>query len=355
MSEVKKFAPVGGVLPDPIENEGKNWPFLGAEDDWEEEEESGDWGQFRSPPEKQASKYSDPFWCVSIPVARQIEKKLHRLMAKNPDLRPLFDFLGLLHKDGYADISERFIAKGSGTIPGLGNSQHNVYEFVRKNGFVGEKHWPANAEMTEAQQYSELTPEVIALGKKVLEYIGFNYKDVDEKPDDRKAALKRSSLGVVVGNAYFGDEQGARLYRNSGTPTYDHQLEIYKQDRNVEISNEVIPIIDRVEDSYEPFLKDYVGTYPFKYVKIIKLTLKKKLPMFRLAKTASSPAVFILCEASLSRLGIADSSEVEGLTGGTLLKLFCGNYGNAGIALISEEEMSRYKHEGNINADLFNK
>jgi len=29
----KEFIPIGGLLPDPIENEGKNWMFGGAEDD----------------------------------------------------------------------------------------------------------------------------------------------------------------------------------------------------------------------------------------------------------------------------------------------------------------------------------
>lgn len=288
----KVFRPIGGVLPDPEHNAGKNWIFGGADDDWDVIEESGDWGKFRSPPEKQASKYSDPYWCVSISVAGDIEKHLNKMMAENPATRPLFDSLGLLHPDGYADISERFIAKGSGTIPGRGNSQYNVYEFVRKNGFVGEKDWPANAEMTEDQQYSDFTPEVIAKGLKVLEVIGFNYKDVKEDPDHRREGLKRSSECAVVGGAVIGNVSGALLYRANGTPSYDHQLQIFKQDRNVSIYNEVIPVIDRVEDSYEPFLKDYAGTYPFKFVKIIKLTLKKKLHMKY--KISGRNSVFVL-------------------------------------------------------------
>lgn len=349
MPEVKEFLPRGGVLPDPEHNIGKNWVFGGVEDEWEETEPSGDWGKFASPPEKQATKRADPYDCVSISLAGDIEKYLNKIMAENPTARALFDSLGLLHPDGYADISERFIATGSGTVPGRGNSQYNVYEFVRKNGFVGEKSWPSNIEMTNDEFYSDLTSAVLALGKKVAEEIGFNYKDVQEDPDHRKEGLKRSSLCAVVGGAYLGVEQGATLYRNNGTPSYNHQLQIRKQDRNVEIYNEVIPVIDKVEDSYEPFLKDYSGTYPFKFVKIIKLTLKKK-SMFKLAKTTSSPAVFLLCEGSLTRLGIADSPDVEGLTGGTLLKLLCGTYGNAGIKIISDAEMAKYEHVKDIRA-----
>lgn len=346
----KEFIPKGGVLQDPEHNSGKNWQFIGAEDVWEALFEVGNWLLFSSAPEKQATKRADPFDCVSISLGGKLEKFLNYLMSIYPEVRPILDFLGLLGADGKADVSERFIATGSGTIPGRGNSQYNVYEFVRKNGIVGEKMWPSNPEMTNDEFYSELTPEIRALGKKFLEYFDFNYKDVGESPDERREALRRSPLCVVVGGAYLGDEQGALLYRNNGTPSYNHQLQIYKQDRNVNIYNEVVPIIDRVEDSYEPFLKDYIGTYPFKFVKIIKLTLKKKLPMFRLAKTVSSPAVFLLCEASMKRLGVADSPQIEGLTGGTLLKLFCGTYGNANIKTISEEEMAQYEYTEDIKA-----
>jgi len=293
MPENKEFIPIGGLLPDPIENEGKNWMFGGAEDDWEIIEPSGDWGKFSSPPERQDNDTNRRYPCVSISLAGGIEKYLNWMMFKDPSLRTLFDSLGLLHPDGYADISECFIAKGSGTIPERGNSQYAVYEFVRKNGFVGEKSWPSNLEMTLDGYYRTLTPEIIALGKKVLEHIGLNYKDAQDTPDHRLEGLKRSSLCAVVGGAYLGNEQGALLYRNNGTPSYNHQLQIRKQDRNVDILGETIPVIDRVEDSYDPLLKDYAGTYPFKFCKIIRLTLKKKL-MTQKYKIKGKPAIFLL-------------------------------------------------------------
>lgn len=338
----------GGVLPDPESNAGKNWIFGGAEDTWEIIEPSGDWFRFISPSERQDSDNNTRFDCVSISLAGGIEKDLNKKMEQDPSLRPLFDSLGLLHPDGYADISERFIAKGSGTIPGRGNSQYAVYEFIRKNGFVGEKSWPSTLEMPLEEFYSALTPEVRALGRKVLEYLGFNYKNINNTPNNRLEGLKRSSLCAIVGGAYFG-ESGANLYRNDGTPSYDHQLQIYKQDRNVEIFNEVVPVIDRIEDSYLPLLKDYAGTYPFKFVKIIKLTVKKKLSnMFRLIKTSSSPAVYLHCLSSGDLYGIADGDEV---TGGQLLKSFSGNYTNANITVVSDEEFAKYKVVGSIQAN----
>lgn len=351
--EIKEFIPLGGFIPDLPEEKEKNWTFGGAEDEWPVIHNVGDWWIYASTPEKQDTLFARPYDCVSISACGNAEKVLNKMMTEDPAVRPILEMLGMLGPDGKADISERFPAKGSGTIAGRGNSQHNVYEFIRKNGLVGEKHWPTKLEMTDEDFYSELTPEVRALGKKFLEYFTFEYKDVGESNDDLREALKRSPLCVVVGGAYLGNYNGALLYRNNGTPSYNHQLQNYRQDRNVEIFNETFPVIHKIEDSYEPFLKDYAPNYPFAFAKIIKLTLKKK-PMFRLAKTASSPAVYLLCEASLTRLGVADSPEVEGLTGGTLLKLFSGTYGNAGIAIVSEEEMAKYRHAGDIQANLFN-
>lgn len=357
MPKTKEFIPVGGVLPDPESNTGKNWPFLGAEDDWEIIEPSGDWAKHSSPPERQDNDTNRRYSCVSISAAGQIEKYLNWLMFKDPSLRPLFDSLDLLDKDGNADISECFIAKGSGTIPERGNSQYNVYEFIRKNGFVGEKDWPSNLEMTLDGYYRTLTPEVRALGKKVLEYIGFNYKDANDTPDHRREGLKRSSLSAVVGGAILGEESGAILYRNDGTPSYNHQLQIRKQDRNVEIFNEVIPVIDRVEDSYDPLLKDYVGTYPFKFVKIIKLTIKKKLSnMTQVVRQTGQVNCYLYVEALDSYFGIEDSKPISGpngdvvVAGGDLVKPFSGGkYPN-----IPEMNIPQEKIKGRIRAELFN-
>ena len=352
---LRHFEPIGGVLPDPIENAGKNWLFLGAEDIWEIVNAIGDWILYRSNPEKQATRYFDPYNCVTISLMGKIEKVLNKMMAENPAVRPILDMLGLIGPDGKADVSERYVAVGSGTIPGKGNSQYAVYQFVKNNGIVGEKHCPSHENMTQEEYFN--IPNMAALkvlGKKLLEYILFEYKDVGESNDDLREALKRSPLALVVGGAYLGEESGALLYRNSGTPSYNHQLQGVRQDRNVEILGEKIPVIHKIEDSYEPFDKDYAGTYPFAYAKIIRLTLKKKVSMFRLAKTASSPAVFLLCEGSMTRFGVADSPDVDGLTGGELLKKFSGSYGNAGIQIIPEEEMAKYIHVGDIKAELFN-
>lgn len=358
MSEViEEFIPVGGVLPDPEHNAGKNWVFLGAEDAWEEIEPMGDWGKFRSPPEKQATKYFDPYNCVSISLAADIEKHLNKMMIEDPSTRPLFDSLDLLHPDGYADISERFIAKGSGTIPGRGNSQYNVYEFVRINGFVGEKSWPSSSEMTEAEFYRDLSSAIRALGKKVLAAIGFNYKDIPEDNDALREGLKRSSTCVVVGGAILGKINGALLYRANGTPLYNHQLQNYKQDRNVNYFGEIIPVVHRIEDSYEPFLKDYAGNYPFKFAKIIKLTLKKKLSMTQVVRQVGQRNCYLYVPELDSYFGIEDSENLTGfngvdgiVAGGDLVKPFAGGvYPN-----IPEVEIPNGKIVGRIRAELFN-
>lgn len=350
---LKEFIPLGGVLPDPIENEGKNWPFLGADDDWPVINETGDWKPFMSPPERQDNDNNTRYPCVSISLAGGIEKYLNWLMFKDPTLRLLFDSLGLLDTNGYADVSECFIAKGSGTIPNRGNSQYAVYQFVKNNGFVGEKDWPSTLEMSEEFYYRTLTPEIRAKGKKVLEYIGFNYKDAGNNPDFRREGLKRSSECAVVGGAYLGNEQGALLYRNDGTPSYNHQLQIYRQDRDVSILGEVVPVIDRVEDSYDPLLKDYAGTYPFKYVKIIKLTIKKKLNMTQIYRQTGQRNCYLYIEQLDSYFRIEDSDVIRGtneveavVAGGDLVKPFAGGvYPN-----IPERDIPAEKVIGGVRA-----
>ena len=316
MSE--EFKPVGGFFQDAPEEKEKNWSFLGAVDDWPTINTIGDWIKFRSKPEAQDSARNTRFDCVSISAAGQVEKRLNQMMEEDPAVRPVLEMLGLLGADGKADVSERYPAKGSGTIPGRGNSQHNVYEFFRKNGIVGEKMWPSNLEMSDEEFYSPLTPEILALGKKFLEYFTFEYKDVGESNDNLREALKRSPLALVVGGAYLGDEQGALLYRNNGTPSYNHQLQGVRQDRDVEIFSEKIPVIHKIEDSYEPFDKDYAGTYPFAFAKIIRLTLKKKVPM--LYKKIGQPAICFKHWSEDALIAFADGS----IAGGDLFKSLFG-------------------------------
>jgi hypothetical protein len=368
--EVKKAVQVlykGGVLPDPEHNTGKNWVFGASGKVWPIINALGKWIANLPTPNLQATGYFDPFSCVSESLANAIETLLNYMMTINPAIRPILEELKMIDKNGKAKVCARVLAVGSGTIPGKGNSQWAVFEWFRKNGICGEEFWPVTENMTEAEYFNydkngvpQIPESVLKQCKKfcnamkptdpgyIEPYFDFNYEDVPENLKDMEEATKRGTMVSVVGGAVLGDQSGALLYRNNGTPNYDHQIQYVEQEHNVADFDQVIPTINIVFDTYVPFLKKYYAKYPFKFVKVIYLTLKKKI-MFKLAKTASSPAVFLLCEASMTRLGIADSPEVD-LTGGQMLKTMSGSYGNAGIQVISDEEMARYDFQYVIKA-----
>ena len=74
--------------------------------------------------------------------------------------------------------------------------------------------------------------------------------------------------------------------------------------------------------------------------------------MFRIIKTSTSPACYLHCLSSGHLFGIADGDEVNGAE---LLKSFSGNYANANITVVSQEEFATYQIKGNIQTVLFNK
>ena len=306
----------GGFLPDKQEEKEKNWLFGAAPRPIINE--SGDYTLFLPTGEKQATNYFDPYSCVSSSLTNVVETLLSLQMEWDITLKPLLESLGALDENGKPNFSERFVAVGSGTIPGRGNSQHNVFEFVRKNGLVGEKHWPSRLDMTESE-YFALTPQNIKdLGKKFLQYFSFEYEDVGESNAELKEALKRSPLCVVVGGTYLGSEIGMSLYRPVSLPVqYNHQVENYAQEYNVSDFSSSVPLIHDIFDSYEPFKKRFWEKYPFAYAKAIYLK-KKLIPM--MYKKIGQPAICFKHLAEPYLIAFADGS----IPGGDLFKSLFG-------------------------------
>ena len=282
---------LGGLLPDPPGTKEKNWVFGAIERPIINE--TGDWTPYLPNPEKQATRYFDPYSCVSESLTNAIETQLDFMMAQNATIKPILELLGCLDDNGKANFSARFVAVGSGTIPGRGNSQYNVFEFVRKNGLVGEKFCPSNENMTE-QEYFNIPnmAELKKQGLKLWEYLQFNYEDINEANKDLKEATKKGTIDVCVGGVYLGaDEKGVLLYRNDGPVNYNHQVQYVNQEQNVSDFNLVVPVIHDIFDTYDPFLKKFYEKYPFGFAKIIYLKLK---PMQELYKKNGEPAIYAL-------------------------------------------------------------
>ena len=210
-------------------------------------------------------------------------------MESDSSIKVILESLGALNGYGKADLSERFIAVMSNTIPGRGNSQYAVFECLRKNGVVGESVWPSNENMTQDEFFLSIPQEIKDKAKKFLQYFTFEYEDVGESNTELKEALKRSPLCVVIGGVTIGAEP---IYRPVTIPVnYNHQVENYNQENNVSRFSETIPVLHDILDSYDPFRKKFVGSYPFKFVKTIFIKPKY---MQELYKKNGEPAIYAL-------------------------------------------------------------
>lgn len=305
---------IGGFIPQEIGDD--EWVFGGQERP--DILADGNWTQYLPNPERQATKYFDPYSCVSMSLCHAIETQLDFLMGQDATIQPILASLGCLDDNGKVHLAGRFVAVGSGTVPGQGNSQKAVFEFVRKNGLVGEKFWPCSVDLTQDQYYSTIPQSVYDQAKKFLQYFDFNYEAILDDNQDLKSATKKGTICVCVGGAYLGNEAGALLYRNNGTPTYNHQVQYYNQEQNVSDFNQIIPIIHDIFDTYDPFQKRFASTYPFAYAKIVYLKKKIKNMFY---KTPDKSAVY--------QLG-ADGLYYPILDGTYFKKLF-GSYANASI------------------------
>jgi hypothetical protein len=282
------------------------------------------WVPFITEIEVQFNKYFDAFRCVTESAWNKIQCLGKRL------------FNVVLNK------SKRYTAKKSGTIPNRGNSVTAVVESIRtKHGGVPEEVWPSMTEtMTVEEHYKEIPPEVDAKEDFLKEY---EYKHewlpneimkgtLDKIIDD---GLLYSPVMVSIEGWYSFDEQGRLKW---GGRDYTHEVLVVKSE----------PDCFLVLDSENPKgLMKVRRDYPFGYPKIGYL--KKKI-MFKLIKTVDKPNVYLLSVASGNRYGVADGQEVKG---GDLLKTFSGTYKNAAIQVISQEEMEKYPHVGNIKAEQF--
>ena len=278
---------------------------------------NGDWRPYKPNPEKQATKYFDPFSCVSESVTNAMEELINKMMTEDPNVRLIAEKLQLLDDDGKANLSGRFLAVMSGTIPGQGNSQKAVLECLRKNGVVGEKVWPSNWEMTQDQYFATISQEAKNLGKEFLKYFDPNYEAILDGNDNLEKAAKKGPLVVIVGGAYLGNIAGALLYRNNGTPLYNHQVNYVSQRRNVSDFNQIIARIHDIFDTYDPFDKPYYENYPFKYAKIIYLK-KKLFPM--IYKKIGQPAMCFKHWSEDALIAFSDGS----IPGGDLFKSLFG-------------------------------
>jgi hypothetical protein len=160
-----------------------------------------DWRQFRSRDERQSYRYFDAMDCVTMSAMNDWEEQANWMLINN--LWPE-DALKFWNKHGYIvdgkfEVSDRFIAKLSGTT-GRGNTFTRVHEAIRKCGVVPEAMWPASEDFTWETFYSDIREEVKALGLESLKYFNWQYEMiVNPTKKVLMEQLKHAPIHIGVG------------------------------------------------------------------------------------------------------------------------------------------------------------
>lgn len=184
-----------------------------------------------------------------------------------------------IHKKKYKteiNLSDKFVAIGSGTSRGQGNSMSAASEFKRKNGVLYEDEKPFNRDGTMDEAYSANTADDLTLAKTRLDLYDFGYLGVSGTGQAQlKAALKVSPVKIAVEGNYVFDGNG-RL-QNTGTG-YNHAVILFNAvlDANGYVSEYHVRCSETGQ--YLKFRGDYAFMSPYvKFFSKKPLLYKKKL------------------------------------------------------------------------------
>lgn len=184
---------------------------------------NGDWSRYMPVTEPQNVTYETNA-CVSFSFLSAIEFLKKRLYDKS------------------SNLSDRFVAKISGTNPSAGNTPRNVGDAIRKNWSCFEEEYPMSIAKSIIEFYQEIPKNLIQLATGRGAEYDFGYEFV--KYENMKEAIKFSPLLISV-PAWFKDKNN-KFYRPEGVGD-GHLTVCY----NIDPNNGDMYIFD----SYYPFLK----------------------------------------------------------------------------------------------------
>lgn len=274
---------VSGLIIPEVERE-EDYVFLGGKLDRKKLLPGGDWRPYLPTPEAQATRFFDPFSCVSMSFNNVIETHLMRMMETDPEIKFILEKHNALDENGRPNFSDRWLAKISGTDPSKGgNSMDKVFDTVRKYGLVGENVYPKTDDMHSAEYYKTLPQGADTWGLWFLECFDFGYEKLPYRDFMVKfstdavinEALEYSPLWVVVDGRYSYDENGLVGAEGKAISPNHASTNVARKKWSF--------------DSYPEFLKQFVPDYHFMYVKSINL--KKKRMYYKIKGNA---AVFLL-------------------------------------------------------------
>lgn len=189
-------------------------------------QENSDWHEYLPIAEKQAPLFETQS-CVAHGTLNAIELLKKRLFLNDDNL------------------SDRFVAKLSGTNPVAGNTPKKVADTIRKQWSVFEKEWAMSDSTTVEEFYKEIPERLktLAIGRGA-EY-EFGYEIV--QPKDAREALKYSPLCMSV-HAWVQGADGVYYFPEGQRE--NHWVVVWGMQQNGDYL---------IQDTYEPFNKQYRG------------------------------------------------------------------------------------------------
>ena len=104
------------------------------------------------------------------------------------------------------DLSDRFLAKTSGTDPARGATPKQVADSLRHKWSVFENEWPTNAARTVEEFYATIPDSLFTTAFERGKTFAFGYERVNPTIEEMKEALKYSPLGISCNLWGDGDE-----------------------------------------------------------------------------------------------------------------------------------------------------
>lgn len=184
-----------------------------------------------------------------------------------------------IHKKKYGteiNISDKFVAVGSGTVRGQGNSMKAASEFKRTKGILFEDEKPFNRDGTMDEAYSLNTQADNDLAATRLQTYDFGYLGVNGVGQQSLIDAKKvSPLKVAVEGRYVMDGNGRMI--NTGT-NYNHAVIIFNH--VLDVNGNVVEWHVRCSETQQNLR--FRGDYQFRspYVKFFEkrpMLYKKKL------------------------------------------------------------------------------
>lgn len=239
--------------------------------------ETKGWQNYLPSNEHQARAMLDTMACVSFSANNCIETLLNRELAKNRLPQKHKQFLqdnGYI-EDGKVNLSDRYLAKASGTTA-QGNSLIKVADTFRHKGAVPEKTWPwpdmdASTPLAEkrARYYAEIPEYISELGRQFAELFNIQYQWVtlgQNDPTTLAMALLTGPIQIAssVCNPWT-TKDNAPAIAGCGCGT-GHATMIYKMDEKG----------THILDHYQAFKKTLAKNYCIPYSLQYDITPKKQ-------------------------------------------------------------------------------